>query len=160
MQILPISLPRQSACCVGRRVPILRAFRAPRIHVSRFVCSSSSVGYQSKSLSRGELNTYRSTSQELARRKKLVETQVGRNGVTERFLENLRIAFKRNEYIKVRVGSCDMEIEEIVPLLEQYSDCVCVHKIGFTVTFYRKKDLPWPEFQPYETGSDTAGNSQ
>ena len=31
---------------------------------------------------------------------------------------------------------------ELTPIIEDVNDCICVHAIGHTMTFYREKGLP------------------
>jgi hypothetical protein len=42
------------------------------------------------------------------------------------------------------VGACDETREEVAAALTAECDCVLVHSIGFTLTFYREAGLPPP----------------
>lgn len=45
---------------------------------------------------------------------------------------------------QVRVGSCDESRQEVAATLAEQCDCVLVHSIGYTLTFYREAGLPQP----------------
>lgn len=64
--------------------------------------------------SRVERNELRRRSQDLARTKELVVTHMGRKGLTDAFVDNLSIALKANEFVKVSIGCYDTSGVEIM----------------------------------------------
>ncbi|KAI3427170.1 hypothetical protein D9Q98_007107 [Chlorella vulgaris] len=115
-----------------RRTAVLVAASATR---------NPSGGYQ-QPLSNSERKSKRGEAQRLGR--ELVTVNLGKNGLTPAFLDGFRTALTSNELIKVRVGSCDESVDEVAEALTAVGDCVLVHKIGFTLTFFREKGLPPP----------------
>ncbi|KAL4855272.1 hypothetical protein ACK3TF_004030 [Chlorella vulgaris] len=135
-----------------RRTAVLVAASATR---------NPSGGYQ-QPLSNSERKSKRGEAQRLGR--ELVTVNLGKNGFTPAFLDGFRTALTSNELIKasacppacllacssfllaglVRVGSCDENVDEVAEALTAVGDCVLVHKIGFTLTFFREKGLPPP----------------
>lgn len=88
-------------------------------------------------------NQWRKASQQLG--KNLTVVTVGRAGITKNTLISLGDALAGNELVKVRIGAgCDLDMDTVAQVLEEGTDSVCVHSIGYTVTLYRDKSLPRP----------------
>eukprot|EP01025_Chloroclados_australasicus_P038373 TRINITY_DN3944_c0_g1_i1.p1 TRINITY_DN3944_c0_g1~~TRINITY_DN3944_c0_g1_i1.p1 ORF type:complete len:244 (+),score=23.31 TRINITY_DN3944_c0_g1_i1:207-938(+) len=97
------------------------------------------VTYQKKS-------RLRQRAQNLDRLGKLCTVQVGKNGLSDSFVNMLGDAFERKGFVKIRVlEACRMELDEISAFLELRTGCICLLRIGSALFMYRNPTLPQAE---------------
>lgn len=101
-------------------------------------------------LSSADRKAKRAEAQRLG--KSIVTVQLGQRGVTQSFLEGLYAALAVRGYVKIRVGGCDMDLEEAVAAITSSADCVLIHKIGSTFIVFRDTSLPPPSGLATTTG--------
>ena len=65
--------------------------------------------------------------------------QIGKEGMSERLLEAVRIELKNHELIKVKIGrNCGLEKDETATKLIGAADCLHVQTIGKTILLYKE----------------------
>ncbi|PRW50947.1 RNA-binding [Chlorella sorokiniana] len=150
-----IAAPRLGAAWAPRRALPQRSAPAgpapvqltPRSVAAAAVVASSSSGGLQRPLTNQERKAKRAEAQRLGRQ--LCTVNLGQKGMTPAFIEGFRLALAANELVKVKVGACDESEEEVIEALCAAGDCVLVHKIGFTLTFFRDQSLPpAPPYRP------------
>lgn len=92
-----------------------------------------------------ERKQLKAASEALARSKRLMKISIGQQGITFNFLMACMDLLVKHEIIRVKIGSgAGYSRDDMQFVLQELLDCVCVHKIGFTLTLYRNKTLPRP----------------
>ncbi|KAL4443985.1 hypothetical protein ABPG75_011722 [Micractinium tetrahymenae] len=131
---------RSGACLLQAARPraalaeVAAALRRPAAR-QRLLLTPVTAGYQ-QPLNSQQRKAKRAEAQRLGR--SICMVNLGQQGLTPQFLEGFRLAIAANELVKVRVGACDDTLEEVAEALAAAGDCVLVHSIGFTLTFYRQ----------------------
>lgn len=96
-------------------------------------------------LTSNEKREMRTKCQNMERKKKLSKLSIGKKGICENFHVTLADTLAKREFAKVKIlPACMDGPEELMPIIEHVNDCVCVHEIGGTMTFYRDPTLPRP----------------
>ena len=113
-----------------------------QLSLSRLVCSAASQQTQPK-LSSADKKALRTKSQQ--QNDSLVVVQCGAAGLSQKFLEGLYEALRRNQLVKVRMGCSRQEKKDKEAEIVTRLDCVLIHSIGSTSIFFRQKGLSAPK---------------
>lgn len=119
-----------------------------------------SVRYQPR-LPTKDRKQLRTQAETLAKDKKLINLQVGSQGITPNFMSACMDVLLKHEFVRLRLGEgCGYGRSDAKQQILSLLDCVAVHEVGFTITLYRQKGLPRPDSCPMPASDDSVERVQ
>ena len=67
---------------------------------------------------------------------------IGKEGLSDSVARSIDLAIEANELIKIKISADRDTRAELVPVIEERTDCECVGMVGHMAIFYRRQPDP------------------